>query len=284
MTATRPDTPLILDVKALNMTNVMSGAEPRCMKARIMSDATLFDRNPFLRALSSAGKKRALPLLHPRTVARGDRVWTEGEAAGELTFVVKGRVKFVKAIESGRDAILEMVAPGELLCTGPTFAHAPHCCTSVAMEDTEVVALRRVDVLDLLEQSPSAAKELLREVGCHRMSMCQRAEELSSGLVEQRIAKLLLKLSDRAGVERHPDGLWVPVPLSRQDLADLCGTTLETAIRVMSAFRRRDLVRTSTRGFSILDRAGLEQVLAGKRSADAGTLKPRRAKKAVRTR
>jgi CRP-like cAMP-binding protein len=135
------------------------------------------------------------------------------------------------------------------------------------MEETEVLSLRRVDVLELIEHSPAAAREMVREVSSHVTKMYQRVEELSSGQVEQRVAKLLLRLADGAGMERPGEGTWVPVALSRQELADLCGTTLETAIRVMSALRRRQLVRSSSRGFLIQDRAGLHEALGGRREA-----------------
>lgn len=238
-----------------------------------MVHVAAFEKIPFLRALSPGERRRVTPSARMRTIARGDRLWSEGELANELTFVTRGRVKLVKTTESGRDAILQLVAPGELLCPSPTLSHTPHFCTCVAMEETDVLSLRRVDVLELIEHSPAAAREMVREVCSHVTKMYQRVEELSSGHVEQRVAKLLLRLADGAGVEQPGEGIWVPVPLSRQDLADLCGTTLETAIRVMSALRRRQLVRSSSSGFLIQDRAGLHDALGGKREASR---RPRR--------
>jgi CRP/FNR family transcriptional regulator len=92
------------------------------------------------------------------------------------------------------------------------------------------------------------------------MSLCRRVEELAGGQVERRIATLLLRLADGMGVPRTSEGTWIPVRLSRQDLADLVGTTLETAIRVMTRLGRAGIVRTAPRGLVITDRRALEEV------------------------
>src|SRR5262249_33547974 len=155
----------------VTMTNIILPFRPRA-KAHAMSEAPLVDKHPLARVLPPSEKRRILPLFRHRAVARGERVWSEGEAASELTFVVRGRVKLVRAIESGRDAVLDVILAGELLCVCPTFAHVPLCCTSIAMEETEVVSLRRIDVLDLIEQHPIAAKELVREMSTRTMGLC----------------------------------------------------------------------------------------------------------------
>jgi CRP-like cAMP-binding protein len=228
-------------------------------------DDDVIPRVQFLRVLPSDDRARLLAASQTRKFARGSRIWSDGDPSGEFSFVTAGRVKLVKATEGGRDAILETVAPCEVLCASAVAACAPHCCSSVAMEDdTEVLSLRRADVLEMVERSPAVARAFIRELTCRGMEMCRRVEELSAGQVEQRIAKLLLRLAERAGVDRPGQGTWVPVPLTRQDLADLCGTTVETAIRVMSRLGREGVVRTTARGFVVARRAALEEIVAGR--------------------
>ena len=220
-------------------------------------------RLPLLATLRGAVPRELGAASTRRHVARGDHCWSEGSPADGFSFVERGQVKLVRATEGGREAIVEVVGAGALLCASAVCANAPYCCTSVAMDDTEIVSVPRARLLELLERSPAAARGLVEEVGCRAMDLCRRVEELSSGQVAQRIAKLLLKLTDRAGVERPGEGTWVPVPLSRQDLADLCGTTLESAIRAMSRLRRERVVRSSARGFLVQDRQRLEELVAG---------------------
>jgi CRP/FNR family transcriptional regulator len=224
-----------------------------------------FDRVPFVRALDAAERERLVPHARVRNVAADEACWTEGQASEDFAFVVRGRVKLVKIAETGRESIMEMGSPGELLCGSTVFCYVPHCCSSLGMErGTEVLLLPRRDVLELVERSPAAARALMRELTDRGMAMCRRVEELSGGQVEQRIALLLLKLADKSGVARSDQGTHVPVRLTRQDIADLCATTVETTIRVMSRLEKEAVVRSSASGFDVADRDALERIARGR--------------------
>jgi CRP/FNR family transcriptional regulator len=223
-----------------------------------------FQLVPFLRALPAEDRERLRPYLEPQRLARGERVWRQGDPTTAFAFAMRGRVKLVKTSESGREVILELCGPGELLCASAVCSFAPYCCAAAAMEeDVEVALLPRRDVLELLERSPSAARAFLREVTARGMHLCGRVEQLSTGLVERRIATLLLRLAEQVGVPRGERGTWIPLELSRQDLADLCGTTIETAIRTMTRLGREGVVRSAARGLIVLDRRALERTARG---------------------
>ena len=87
--------------------------------------------------------------------------------------------------------------------------------------------------------------------------LCQRVTELASGQIERRIATLFLRLADQIGVSRKNSETWIPMTLSRQDIADMCGTTVETAIRTMGRFKTEIKLRKSGKGFILGDRNAL---------------------------
>lgn len=216
---------------------------------------------PFLRALSARDLERLRPYALRRDLARGEAVWASGRPSAEFTFLARGRAKLSRTCDAGREVIVEICSPGGLLCVSAVCSFAPYCCTAVALEDdTAVVELPRRDVLGLLESSPAASQAFLREVTGRELNLVQRIEELSSGHVERRIATLFLRLAEQVGVVRDAGETWLGLRLSRQDLADLTGTTLETAIRVMTRLARQGLVRSTGRGFVVPDRAALERV------------------------
>lgn len=216
---------------------------------------------PFLRALGDRDLERLRPHGDYRDLARGDTVWRSGQPSAEFIFLVCGRVKLAKACDAGREVIVGVCSPGALLCVSAVCSFTPYCCRGVALEDsTAVVAFPRRDLLALLEASPSASLAFLREVTGRELPLIQRIEELSSGHVEQRIATLFLRLAGQVGVTRETGETWIGLPLSRQDLADLTGTTVETAIRVMTRMARQGLLRSTGRGFLVPDRVALERV------------------------
>ena len=83
--------------------------------------------------------------------------------------------------------------------------------------------------------------------------------ELTGGRIEARLARLFLKLADQLG-RPAPDGIFVPLPLARRELADLTGTTIETAIRIMSRWSKDGVLETRKDGFVLIDRATLEDL------------------------
>ena len=224
------------------------------------------ERVPFFRALDASDRERLRPHVELRRLPKSGHVWSQGDATSSFGFVVHGRIKLFKTSEEGKESIVDLCGSGALLCASAVSCFAPYCCSAGAMEDeVEVALVPRRDLLDLLDRSPAAGRAFLREVTVRGMSLCQRVEELSTGQVERRIATLLLRLADQVGVPRRGEGTWIPIALSRQDLADLCGTTIETAIRVMTRFRREGVVRSAARGLVVTDRSSLERTARGAR-------------------
>ena len=94
----------------------------------------------------------------------------------------------------------------------------------------------------------------------HRLvELTNRLTELSGGRVEGRLARFFLKLAQDMG-QMRPEGTFIPLALSRQELADMIGTTIETSIRIMSRWGKDDIVRTEKDGFVVVDRSALETV------------------------
>ncbi len=246
------------------MTSVMWPGRSRAILAGVNFPEAV-ELVPFLRALAPADLEALRPYARCRTVVRGQRLWGEGDPTEEFTFLAQGRAKLVKASEAGREVIVEMSAPGELLCSSAVCAFTPYCCSALAFEgDAVVVTVPRRDLLGLLERSSGASRAFLREVTGREARLARRVEELAGGQVERRVAMLLLRLAEQTGRPAEDGaGTLIPIQFSRQDLADLVGTTLETAIRVMTRFGREGVVDTLGRGLRVRDRCQLEQIARG---------------------
>ena len=224
---------------------------------------------PFFASLSSPERRRLASRARIRRLSRADYLWRLGSPSHEFMFVLRGRVKLTTSSPDGRESIVNLREPGQLVCAGAACAGTPYCCTAIAHgEALDVAVLARTDLLAALEQNPAACRAFLEEMASCTVTLCHRVGELTSGAVERRLAMMLLRLADHLG-EPRPDGsVWIPVALSRQDLAELCNTVAETATRTMRRLARAGIVETRARGFVVRDRKALATIADGRDGAD----------------
>jgi CRP/FNR family transcriptional regulator len=217
----------------------------------------LLKTTAIFRRLSPEDRERVAGRATARTYARGDRLFAEGDPSEQFLIVVTGRVKVFKTTPSGKDVILEIFAAGDPIGGAAVYEGWPFPASAVALEDTTCVVLARRDLFELLEQHPSLVRGLLAGLTMRLVELTTRLAELTGGRVEPRFARLFLKLAHEVG-RAERGGTFIPIVLSRQELADMTGTTIETAIRIMSRWGKQQVVMTEKDGFLLLDRHELD--------------------------
>lgn len=214
---------------------------------------------PSFRRLSAEDRQRVAGVARIGTYEKGETVFAEAEPSDFFYSVATGRVKVVKMLPSGKEVILEVFGAGEPLGAVAVYEGRPFPASAIAMEDTSCILIPRGAFFALLEQHPTLVRGILTGLTLRLIELTKRLAELSGGRVETRFARLFLKLAQDIGTSR-PDGRFVALPLSRQELADMTGTTIETCIRIMSRWGKDDIVRTEKDGFVVVDLATLEAV------------------------
>jgi CRP-like cAMP-binding protein len=189
---------------------------------------------------------------------RGDVIFDQGDPSDTFYTVIAGRVKIFKMMPSGKDVILEIFGPGDPFGAVAAYEGRPFPASAAALEPTSCVLLSRTAFFVLLEEHPALARGLLYGMTKRLIELTNRVAELSGGRVEARLARLFLKLADGSG-RAERGGVFIPLALSRQELADLTGTTIETCIRIMSRWNKDNALRTEKDGFVLLDREALQQ-------------------------
>jgi CRP-like cAMP-binding protein len=160
---------------------------------------------------------------------------------------------------TGKDLILEVFGTGDPLGAVAAYDGRPFPASAVALEDTVCVVIPRAVFFRLLEEHPSLVRGLMLGLTHRLVELTNRLAELSGGRIESRFARLFLKLSGDMGRQER-GGVFVPLPLSRQELADMTGTTIETCIRIMSRWGKQSVVRTEKDGFVVVDRRALQEL------------------------
>ena len=200
--------------------------------------------NPLFSPLPAKERARIERRLVRRSYAKNEAIFWEGDPAEWLVIVVQGRVKMVKHSESGRETILTTFGPGQIVGEVGLLIGDAYPASAQAIEPSVTVSLRRAEYIDLVRTHPDLAWALLQELGRRLQSAHETIRSLAVEKVERRVARVLLRLASTAGERTAEGAVRITVPLSRQEIADMAGTVLETAIRTVSKFQKQGLVDT----------------------------------------
>jgi CRP/FNR family transcriptional regulator len=212
----------------------------------------MLEEMPVLSLLSPGDWEKVKDLFVEKHFGKDDYIFFEGDPSSWLGVILEGRVKMIKHSGAGKDVVLDVISPGEMLGEAAAFNGNPYPATAQAMEPTVVASIYRDDFLRLLKQYPILAMGLIEELGRRLREAQETIKSLAVERVERRIARILLKLAAATGSSSE-EGIVIELPLTRQDIAEMAGTTVETAIRTMSKFRKKGLVQTKRGQVIILE-------------------------------
>ncbi len=207
---------------------------------------------PILSSLSQRDWDKVKHLFIEKRFGKDDYVFFEGDPPSWLGVILEGRVKMIKHSENGKDVVLDLIAPGEMLGEVTAFGEGPRPATAQAMEPTVVASIHQDDYIRLLKQYPALALRAIEELERRLREAQETIKSMAVERVERRIARILLKLAATTG-SSNEDGIVIELPLTRQDIAEMTGTTVETAIRTLSKFRKKGLIQTKRGRVIILE-------------------------------
>jgi CRP-like cAMP-binding protein len=219
-------------------------------------------RSVIFRRLTPEDRQRMAAVAAVREFDKGAILFGEGDDSDFLYTVISGRVKVFKTTARGTDVILEIFGPGDPVGAVAVYESRPYPAGAVALEPTVCLLIPRKAFFTLIETYPTLVRGLLVGLTHRLVELTNRLAELTGGRIEARLARFFLKLADDMG-RQHQDGTFIPLVLSRQELADMIGTTIETSIRIMSRWGKENVIRTEKAGFVLVDRPALESAAAG---------------------
>lgn len=218
-----------------------------------MDARSFLERSPLLANVELARTKHLASVATSRTYKRGEYLWRAGDQPTSLMVVRQGMVKLVRPAPHGRSAICGLFGPGSAIGELALIKGIPFPTSTIAAMPTTVICIPRVEALDALKRDAALSLNLLCSLETRLALLHDKIDVLSAGSVEARLALLLLKLYEQLGDDFEDGTSRIPVPLSRQELADLISTSFETAIRVISRWERAGVVTTDADGFTLKD-------------------------------
>lgn len=227
--------------------------ETHCYTLGFMDKRSSLRQIPILSFLKENDLKTLTTGMTEAHYGKGQYIFREGDPTEYFHILTNGAVKCVKTSPEGKEAVLKVLLPGDLFCCeAAVFDGKPHPGCAQPMGPVTVLKIRKETYFRILKQNPEAAMEIIKYLGSRLNEAQETAKTFALERADQRIASLLVKLTDRVG-RKTPKGLLLDIRLSRQDLADMVGLAIETTIRVLSRLTKKGLLAKSGRNLVVRD-------------------------------
>ncbi|WP_245871723.1 Crp/Fnr family transcriptional regulator [Sediminicola luteus] len=213
-----------------------------------------------LRAMSKEELKKVSDSKEVKTIKKGEPLFEEGEKLNGVYCVRNGVSKLSKLSANGKDQIVKLASTGELLGQRSVIAEEFSNLSAHAVSDMEVCYVPKEHILNSLKQNPDFTVEILRHMAHDLKEADDVIVNMSQKNVKQRMAEAFLYLKDYFGEDAEG---YLVLTLSREDIANVVGTATESAIRIISEFKKKGWLRISGKRIGILEEKALRDLVEG---------------------
>jgi len=217
-------------------------------KAQILRDSSIFY------SLNDDELSELAELSIERSFMSNEFIFWDGDAPEWFYIVAEGKVKVLKHSSLGREFTIAFFGPGEMFGEVAVFENKPYPASAQTVAETKVVGIKREDLLYFLANRPQVALKIINILAARLRDAQGRLRDLAGERVQQRLASVLLMLSSKLGPS---------LTFTRQEIAEMVGTTTETAIRVMSNLKDRGIISSVRGEVIILDEEKLRLLSEG---------------------
>ncbi len=215
-------------------------------------DRSLIKSLSIFQSMSDDDLDAVLSTASVRQLPEGTAAFEQGQAAKEFFALLHGRLKVMQTTADGQQVVVRHVSPGDIFGIARAMRRPDFPATAVAVVESLALAWPSTQWEPFIARSPVLAMNALQTVGQRLQDAHTRIRELSTEEVERRVAHALLRLVQQAG-RKTDDGILIDFPVTRQDIAEMTGTTLHTVSRVMTAWEGRGLVASARKKVVVKD-------------------------------
>ncbi len=191
------------------------------------------------------------------TIKKGEPIFEEGEVTNGIYCIKDGVCKLSKLSDNGKDQIVKLVKPGELLGQRSMISDEPANLSAVALEDMEVCFIPRSEVMQFLTQNNQFSMNVMRTICDDLKGADDHMVNMAQKTVRQRLAETLIYLEDTFG--KNEDGT-LRIQLSREELAGMIGTATESCIRLLSELNKSEYIELIGKKIKLLDKNKLKRL------------------------
>ena len=192
-------------------------------------------------------------------IPKGSAVFEQGETATAFYVLLNGRLKVVKVTPDGQQVVIRFVVPGDIYGIAKALNREDYPATATALVDSVTLAWDMAIWDDFMERHPTFARNVMQMMGRRIEEAHTRLKEMATQDVEHRVAHAVLRLVSQSG-RKVEEGVLVDFPITRQEIAEVSGTTLHSVSRVLSAWENAGLVVVGRQKVIVCDLEHLSRI------------------------
>jgi len=227
-------------------------------------DRSLIAGLPVFDGLAAGDLDRMLEPARSVRVAKEEAVFEQDADAEAFFLLLDGRVRVVKTTPDGQQVIVRYIVPGELMGIAQALGRTTYPASAIAVVDCVVLSWPGRLWAEFAAAYPSFGTNTYKTVGARLNDVQTQVVEMATEQVEQRVAHALLRLARQSG-RKTADGIQIDFPISRQDIAEMTGTTLHTVSRLLTAWEEKGLVKSGRQQVSVVEPHKLLLLAEGRR-------------------
>jgi CRP-like cAMP-binding protein len=220
----------------------------------------LIRQSNLFRDASPAAFAQVLSMGVVRAIEEDGYFFMQGDPATHAYVLISGRVKMIQITPNGQQITLRIMTPGQtyggIALLNPESGYP---ATAQAVENSTAMAWNTAQLRELAAKEPSISLNTMQLMHGYITELQERQQALVSERVEQRIARILLKLAAQSG-KKTDEGVLIDMPLTRQDVAEMSGTTLFTVSRTLSEWERNGILKIGRERVVIIEPHGLVRI------------------------
>lgn len=211
-------------------------------------------------SLKSLSKEELMNISGCKTskfIKKGETIFEEGETLKGVYCVKDGICKLTKLSANGKDQIVKLVVKGDLLGQRSLISDEAVNLSAVALNNMEVCFIPKAEIFGNLKNNSDFSMDMLKQMAHDLKESDNVIVNMAQKSVKQRLAEALIYIYNSFGLDNQG---FLNVVLSREDYASVVGTATESAIRVLSQFKKEGLISTSGKQIKVEDIEGLKRV------------------------
>nr|WP_304145300.1 Crp/Fnr family transcriptional regulator [Mesoflavibacter zeaxanthinifaciens] len=192
-----------------------------------------------------------------QVIKKGDTIFEEGDTLNGIYCIRDGVCKMTKLSENGKDQVVKLALKGGMIGQRSLVSREPSNLTATAVNDMQVCFVPRSEIIQDLQKNPDFSMDVLKNMAKDLKNSDDQLVDMAQKTVKQRLANTLVYIHQKFGSDENG---FLVLTLSREDYASIVGTATESAIRILSQFKKQGLISTKGKQIKIEDETGLLRV------------------------